>query len=224
MVEQPIKNQLNKDIKNYLNFLREVLMLMGKPLRDVKNNYYGDSPLNRLRLICLSLFYKAFLLSCNIEYLLKDSQFQTSAYLVRGLIETWADMKYLIDKNDEKILDKFWRSAVEVYNSQINIEKKGYTKIHGKWTDETISSRIRNLNAEPVEWAYEYLNYFCHSSSVGLWNSVILKWEKHCIREQIFTTIHISLEITELYFTLMDQKDIDFYQIRKKFINIRRNS
>lgn len=151
-----------------------------------------------ISIVCTYLMYKAERLYCNTLILLQEKQFHSSAYLVRGLIEIWADMSYLLVKKDQKMALKFLETKDIIRQSQVKINFKNFPNIKSYWTDKQIIQRIEMLGRDSVVWTYRYFSASTHSSSIGL-GTMIHKEEEKCISEQRLVSSHVIIEIATLF-------------------------
>ena len=76
------------------------------------------------------LFAKARLLYANALELIQHHQLHSSAYLVRGMIETRADLAFLHSRKDEDLAQAFMMSGLKVREAQEAIRaQKGFPQI-----------------------------------------------------------------------------------------------
>jgi len=168
------------DLEEKINFAREVYEQINKLTAPKTKHCELD-----VALLCLR--YKAEILFRNVIQLIEQNQFQSSAYLVRGIIETRADINYLLSHPDSAI--DFNRSIESVRKAQIKLgQQKPFPPVDVRWCEDSIRARVKLLG-ELILSAYDYLCTFCHSTPMGV-EIILRKEEKKCLEGQLFISTH----------------------------------
>ncbi len=149
---------------------------------------------------CYYLMYKMFVLFRNLLSLLDTSQIHASAYLVRGIIETRADINFII-KAPDNVAAKFLQTSKLVRRSRINVQngfnRRLLSKVENWATDQngnktSTCNRVSRLGKEVI-WAYSLICAYTHSSSAGM-DDMARKEINKIVNEQLFIATHNVLE------------------------------
>lgn len=157
-------------------------------LKSKENQYWS--------IVTLGLFFKATIIYSEVVKLLQEKKPSVSAYLVRGLIEIWADMEYLRQLPQGDLI-KFIQSGYDLYTAKTDLAVDGTFRTIPKkerWDNQiSITQRIKRLGNN-VYFAYDDLSYFTHSSSANL-VAYERKDEEGLVKEQLFLATHACIKL-----------------------------